>query len=374
MKQLLLIFSVLIATSAMAQKISFSNQIVNSKDENIVAIRDEWKLYLVDCVKAYIKKDTQSLNKYWNNVDIETKNSLIAIFQISDKIPLCFYGEMVTYDITKLDNDFYRIKTLALLADTISKGVAANFTLFAKVKNKEVEFCSYFQKIQPTLKTFSTKYIEYFYPADFGFNNNEAMIADEFYNKLISDFKVEKKEKVTYIVAKDLDSANNLIGFEYSIRSSTSKDAGYYIQRSNMMFSSQIAHKHELVHAVLESKYPNAPRLFHEGIATYLGGTNGQEYEYHAKQLEEIAKSQNDIDFSKFDEWDKNIDDKTNPFYTIGAIIIDYAYKTGGQEKVEALFTSQNEVSVTIENELGIEKGEINTFIKSYLSKLSIKN
>lgn len=367
MKKILFLILITISTGTFGQKISFSNQIVNSTDENIVAIREQWKSYLTDCVKSYITKNEELLHKYWNDSDVQKQYYSIAMQQISDKIPTCFYGEMVTYDITKLDNEYYRIKTLALLSDSISKGVAANFTQFAKVDNEKVKFQSYLEFEEPNLNSYTTKHIKYFYPKDFQFDKSEAETAEKLYSQLLNDFDVDTNTKITYIVANSLDESNKLIGFDYSIRSSTSKDAGYYIQNSNIMFSSQIAHLHELVHSVVQTKYPNASQLFHEGIATYLGGTNGQEFSFHLKMLKEITNNQEKIDFSNFNNWNKIVDDKTNPFYTIGAIIIDYAYKMGGQEKVEALFKSTGEINNTLKNELQIEN--IDSFIKDYLTK-----
>lgn len=365
MKRLIFILLISLTTATFAQKISFSSQIVNSTDENIIAIREQWKLYWVDCIKAYITKDEQILSKYWDNVDIQHQYSSIAINQLSDQIPIFFYGELVTYDMTKLDDEYFRLKTMVLMSDSISKGVAADFTLFATIKDNEVKFCSYFQKQLQTLITYSTAHIDYYYPSNFTFDTNDAIKAENMLRELLQDFNIDKGRKITYIVSTDIESANRLIGFDYSIHSSTSKNAGYFIKSSDMLFSCQVAHLHELVHVVVESKYPNVSRLFDEGIATYFGGSNGHEYKFHLKQLQEIINNQANINFSKFDEWDKIIDNMTNPFYTIGAIFIDYAYKLGGQEKVESLLKSEDDINSTLEKELGID--DANTFIKSYL-------
>jgi hypothetical protein len=367
MKKLIVIILISLTTGTFAQKLSFSNSIVNSTDENIITIREQWKAYIKDCMMSYITKNEETLHKYWNDLDVKNKYSSIAMYQVSDKFPAIFLGEMVTYDITKLDNDLYRLKTLILFSDSISKGVTADFNLFANLNDNKVKFVSHLQNKESQLKSYSTDHIKYLYTNDFSFNKKEAQRAEKMYSQLLSDFDIDFTDQITYIVANNLEIANRVIGFDYSTRSSTLKDAGYYMQKSNIMLSCQVAHLHELVHVVLQSKYPNAPQLFHEGIATYLGGTNGEKYKFHLKMLKEIAKSQENINFSNFNEWHKIIDDKTNPFYTIGAIFIDHAYKIGGQEKVEALFKSTEEVNDTLINVLQIEN--IDAFIKDYLTK-----
>jgi hypothetical protein len=366
MKRLLLILLIYLTIGSFAQETSFSNQIVNSTDRNIIAIREQWKLYVKDCLTSYFTKDEQLLNKYWNDIDIQNQYSSIAMYQTLDA-PVALLGEMVTYDITKLDDGSYRLKAMVLMSDSISKGIAANFTLYAAVKDNQVKFCSYFQKHKESFKTYSTTHIDYYYPSDFSFDTNDAKKAEKLFAKLLLDFNINKEKKITYIVANDIDSDNRLIGFDYSLQGGTFKGAGYFKEKFNMLFSCQVAHLHELVHVVVESKYPNVPRLFDEGMATYLGGSAGYDYAFHLNQLRELVRNQKDVNFSNFDEWHKVLENGTNHFYTIGAIFIDYAYKLGGQEKVESLLKSKDDINTTLQKELGIDNPDV--FIKSYLKK-----
>jgi len=68
----------------------------------------------------------------------------------------------------------------------------------------------------------------------------------------------------------------------------------------------------------------------------------------------------------------------SNHFYTIGAIFIDYALKNDGPQKVIKLFqysglnynTSEGAKSA-IEQELGIKKDQINSFLKTYIQNFN---
>ncbi|MBA7541130.1 hypothetical protein ES705_33437 [subsurface metagenome] len=72
---------------------------------------------------------------------------------------------------------------------------------------------------------------------------------------------------------------------------------------------------------------------------------------------------------------------ETNYFYTVGAIFIDYALRIGGVEKVLALFkqpvTNQNtsgDAIDAINKELGLEKSQVDTFIKKYIKDYTSRN
>ena len=164
--------------------------------------------------------------------------------------------------------------------------------------------------------------------------------ADTYFAHLKNEFKFQPKNKIKYIVAESIDEANTYLGFDYSLRSSVSKNAGYFLAEQNIIVSCQVDHYHEIVHSVFMTKYPNAPALFQEGIATYFGGTGGNNFDFQIAQLCEMIESNPNTDLSKFNDLNKLLENGSNHFNTIGAIFIDYAFKKGGSEKVIALFST----------------------------------
>lgn len=373
MKNTFFLFLFLISFSLTGQQLSFSNSIISSQDKNVIELRELWKSYLQDCVRSYIKKDKNITSKYWNNEEIENGFYNLVMYQVMPTVPLCLLGETVTFDITKLDNDFYRIKSLVIQSDSISKGIPVIFNVYAKQENEQFKFYSQFFISKSSLSIFSTKNIEYYYSSDFNFDKKEAKKAEKFYSKLLNDYDYSPKNKIKFIVAKNPETANKYIGFDHSIRSSTLKYSGYFLEEQNTILSGQISHNHELVHSVFESKFPNAPQLFNEGIATFMAGSNGESFNFHIEQLFEIMNSNQEADFSNFNDWNKLIDNSTNPYYTIGAVFIKYAFETGGSQKMISLFQYKNSKEDTynaISKELGIEQKGINGFLRNYVSEL----
>ncbi len=173
---------------------------------------------------------------------------------------------------------------------------------------------------------------------------------------------------------ESIDEANTYLGFDYSLRSSVSRNAGYYLTEQNTIVSCQVDHFYEIVHSVFMAKYPNASSLFQEGIATYFAGTGGNNFDFQIAQLCEMIESNPNTDLSKFNDLNKLLKNGSNHFYTIGATFIDYAFKKGGSEKVISLFQypkSNEEKLSAISKELEIGENDIDSFLKNYIIKLN---
>jgi len=376
MKKFFCFTLLLINFSVFGQKISFSPEILSSKDTEISSVRELWKLYIQDCIKSFITKDKALTLKYWNEVELKNGYSDLTIDNLSSAVPLYLYGEIVTFDIKKTENGFLRIRSLILQSDSTSKNVLGVFSVYSKKETTGYKFYNHFFIAKSTLKHYSTAHFNYFYPADYDFNIEKVKETENFYSNLSTQYDFQPKNKITYIIGKTLDEANSFIGFDYSLRNSASKNAGYYLNNQNILVSCQVDHHHEIVHSIFETKFPNAPKLFHEGIATYYGGTSGEKFDFHVNLLQAIINSNTEIDLSNFDEWDKIIENKTNPFYTIGAVFIGYAFKLGGKQKVLALFKYPNTKEGTysaITTELGIDRGKIDLFLNEYIKNYKKK-
>lgn len=370
MKKLLCFILLLINFSVFGQEISFSPEILSSRDSEISSVRELWKSYIQDCIKSFITKDNALTLKYWNEAELKNGYSDLAIDNLSSAVPLYLYGELVTFDIKKTENGFLRIRSLILQSDSTSKSVLGIFSIYSKKETTGYKLYNHFFIVKSKLNHYSTAHFDYFYPADYDFNIEKVKATENFYSNLSNQYDFQPKNKINYIIGNTLDEANSFIGFDYSLRSSVSKNAGYYLSNQNILVSCQEDHHHEIVHSIFETKFPNAPKLFHEGIATYYGGTSGEKFDFHVTQLQTIINSNTEIDLSNIDEWDKIVESKTNPFYTIGAIFIDYAFKLGGKQKVIALFKYPNTIEgaySAISTELGINRDKMDLFLKEYI-------
>jgi hypothetical protein len=365
MKYTVIFILVLIPISIFGQGITFSSEIINSKDPQIEAVRDLWKSYVSTCKNVDVKPSVE----YWNKSEIDQGFTDIIMKVIGTPY---HFGNLIVSDIKKVDNDYYRIHNIWFYGDST---YMFKFNVYAKKEvNSYKLFNSYFV-LKPKLLHFQTDNFDYYYPQNFSFNIQKAKQSAEFYSKISSLYGNTDKRKIIYIVGTNLDEANSIIGFDHSLVSSSNPFAGNTINCQNfMILSGRENHFHEIVHSVLFPMFPNSHMLFQEGIATYYGGNVNRKLSDFILELKKIIKDKPELDLSKFDDIDKILNDgKFNNFYFLGAIFIDYALKMGGPKKVLALLRypindqySFEDTKSAIQQELGIEKNQIDSFIKKY--------
>ena len=374
MRRLLCILLLIINISVSGQKITFSPEILNSTDRDVKEIAALWKNYF----ESYSLKNDTTVVNYWNNEEIKSGSNDMIKYLASPQLPIYKMGNHITFDIRKLDDKFYEINTMFELGEGNQKMMYAIYRVCAKKNNGKYELYNDFYYNKQLLKSIKIGRISYYYPYSYPMDNKNIKDAKETvlkFENIQKYYRIEKNTPITYILANSIDECDAIIGLPYTMIRSYSKYAGLTIY-PNTLLSCRPNHLHELIHGLFIPLYPNAPSLFHEGIATYYGGTCGEKFDFHVKQLQAIINSKPDADLSNFDNWDKLIEDKTNPFYTIGAVFIDYAIKIGGAEKVLALFKypSTNEgIYAAINSELGIKKDKINSFLKDYINNYKKK-
>lgn len=364
MKRILISILIIIPLSVWGQKITFSSDIQDTKDSSIIQVRELWKAYVTNCQNGFDKSSFDYWNKY------ETEQGFTDIVKAAIDLPPYFNSELAVFDIKKAYNDYYRIRNIWYTGDTISKSYLAIFSVFAKKTNAGYKLYNNFYVVKPKLQHYQVANFDYYYSSIYSFNSQKANQMAELYSKISLMYGNTDKRRVTYIVGNNLDEANNIIGFDYTIMSSSFPDAAYTIKGLNILLATREDYKHEIIHSIFMPMFPKANALFHEGIATYYGGSAGQNYSNLIKQLGNMINKNPGIDLSKFDDLFKILEDGTNYFYTIGAIFIDYAYKIGGTKKVLALFQSPDSTDnaiLAIEKELGIEKNHIDSFLKKYI-------
>jgi len=128
---------------------------------------------------------------------------------------------------------------------------------------------------------------------------------------------------------------------------------------------------HEIVHAfIFRSLGRSGMDLLHEGLATWLGGSNEHPYAWHRAQLQRMLAEEPERDLRQ----DLNVydsayyADETNVAYTIGALVVEHILRTAGREALFALFAEEHADLSALEKH-GIREAEINGWVREALEK-----
>lgn len=125
---------------------------------------------------------------------------------------------------------------------------------------------------------------------------------------------------------------------------------------------------HEVVHLYLNPIYPNSP--LKEGIATFYGGSLGNDYQTSLVRLNNYIQKYPEINIADHSEF-YYLDEQTNPIYAIQAFICHLVYKEKGVNGLKELMqkTSLDEVYRV---EFGIEPDKQNEFLRTEISKFVV--
>ena len=374
MFRVLIVSFLLIPTILCGQKISFSSEVKNSPNREIIQIREFWESYIKDISISNSATRHNVFAKYWNKEELDLGFTDI----INDELPVYSLGKLIVLSIDNKNNGYYNIKNKVVNNSNKEPGTTyAIFNICIKKESSGYKLYNYFNLNKASLSHSRFGEIDYYYPKNFAFNSSKATETADFYTKISSIYSGNIKKNLTYIVANNFNEANNLIGFDQSIVTSSAPYAGFSIKNQGIILSCRIDHLHEIVHAVFFSRFPNTPALFNEGIATYYGGTGGFSLPSLIRQFKEFIKNDPVANLSDLNNLDQIKENGTNNFYILGALLIDYTIKIGGPQKVINLFDystnkhlSSDDPWPAIEIELGIKKDQFDTFIKKYLESL----
>lgn len=351
MKRLLFILILCVSIDANAQ-LRFSDEITNSQDPDIQEISKIWQ--------HYFSLPTQIADSlYWN----KTENRGDIIRDAQKGYPF-YTGKHLTFNIRKMTSNIYEITTQN---EYSGDNIPYIYKVCAQREGDHFKLYNYFHFASEQAKSYKTGIISYYYPHSFNFNKTLADNTETLLSELISDLKMKQTPNITYLVANTLDESNDMLGYIHTIYRSELRYAGFMLNPA-ILVSCRENHTHELVHALTYANFPNAPKILHEGLAVYIGGSGIWSNHEHIQFLKHYKVD----DWSDYYSYETLIDGMTNPFYTVGMLLIDHAMKNGGMSKVHKLL-SYCDIDKMLADEWGIKtKKQVNDFIGSLITNYPI--
>ncbi|MGZ5245309.1 MAG: hypothetical protein ACXWD4_15415, partial [Bacteroidia bacterium] len=319
---------------------------------------------------------------YWNKAEVENYGKS-NYFLVENEINrgtenyLHFIKMAATIrimSIRKIDN-FYKIRYMLCFNDPKLGEILEEFYhIYAGYENGSLKLYNPLP-INATLycNSKTVGYVKYHYPKYHKFNNELAEKQNVFLQKMSKRFNM-KLDTVDYYFAATREELDRLRGYDWRVGSSGEEiPEGKAKPENNTVFCTGLGEycPHELIHIFFIPKFPDAHFWFHEGLATFLDGSRGYDLNWHLKKLNLYLKNHPEIDLTNMLKY-RTIDQYTDFRYALGGFLMKLAYEKGGDALMEKLLQSgksQDNFYATIEHNLGVQRKDLNIFIREELDK-----
>jgi len=348
--------------------IKFNYWNIDTSNQDIKAVADLWKNYLICRLYGYVQKNDTLGLKFWNE---EEKKLYHDPDMILETDPWLNIIQTNILEIKPVENGFYRIMNVKAEVDSAGEfKTSAIYYVLAKKTGGNFRLFSYLYLEKEKMNRKLIGNTCYYFPGNYNFSEKNARKFLSFQDSLSSLFSLPESRSLIYIIDKDNPAMLSHLGyFYYSI--GTALKGGKLINNEDLILSSlNENHRHELVHYFTGKKNPEVIGFFDEGLATYFGGNLGNVLQWHINYLNNYLKNKPDLDISDENKF-SYINAGENPQYVLGAIVIKYTIDRFGFQKVLDLlkYSKKNHTyKDVVEKELGIKNTELNAFYRNYLT------
>lgn len=363
-KKILFIFSFLCCTSLYSQKVTY-NHILDSTDSTT---REIQRIF-----EAYLKSEPQKQqpNKFWN---AEVQQNFEQFDFLEDEFnPSLYMGFPAHVLSIKSNGDLHQVKVqYSYCQEDGNPYVLAIVNYYLKPVNGELRL---FNALSINRKKWNMEklgLIDYYFPKDHEFNRNKASNANDFIDKITEIFEVPPSS-FEYYLADDYDEIQELKGLDYYIGMG-GKNIPSGKASANRIFGAGLGedYLHEIVHVQIDKHFPNKHYWVTEGLATFLSGeSRGKPIEWHQKRIHEYLKENPTVNLNNLTDF-VTYDAYTDYHYALGSFLMSRLYQKGGWDLIKKALKSgksEDDFYSFLEQELGVPKSQLNTYIRGELEK-----
>ena len=197
----LLLLLQVVSYHLLCQNLNFSNDILNSKDNEIKAIKTLWENYF----NFYSSHNDSTKTFFLNKMERTEATDDIIKYAISRQRPIYNIGEHFTFDIRKLNDEFYEIFTQLKFKKNIDdETIFMIYRVCAKKDDGTYKLYNAFYYEKQLLKSMKIGDIDYYYPCSYLMSSekiNDAKNAVKTLDSIQKYYHIKPKFPITYIVA-----------------------------------------------------------------------------------------------------------------------------------------------------------------------------
>ena len=355
-------------TTTFGQSVISIDKLVDTTDIETKKVVELWINYLES------KPDSLYDNPYWNSKEkAEHKH---FDFLEGEFEPSLYMGFPVTILNVKNINGLYRIKSIFASCDATGKPpyIFCIVNVFAKKENGEYKLFNALPiNRDKEWNHRKAGYIDYYFPFYHSFDSVKAEKQNAFMIDVCKNFEVPIKQ-VEYYFADDFNEIERLRGFDYE-RGTSGKLIPQGKSGDDKVYCGGMGeyYPHELIHVFINPNYPNCHNWVLEGLATFLGGSRGEELVWHIRRANDYLLKHQEIDLNNILKL-VSIDEYTDYRYVIGGLICELIYEKGELKLLrDFLNTGKTDQDYynAIELFLNVKQKDLNAFLRTELIKHS---
>jgi hypothetical protein len=209
--------------------------------------------------------------------------------------------------------------------------------------------------------------ITFIYPPEHKFDEELARRANEFCNRIASEFRFPDWKPFDFYITANGDALGKLLNFDFSF---AGYSTGIGMNENRILLSGLGSefYPHEFIHLIVPKFERHA--IIEEGFATWKGGAMEKTFDERAKILANEIFLNDSVTFT--DILNKKWGWQHAAFYTTGAILCHAAYAKGGVAFVNKLLETSNDDDALVETIcllFEIKKENLNSFWRSEVLK-----
>lgn len=349
----------LLSADLIGQSISFNAQ-VNLENQEVAAV--------ARLIEAYLSSNPQDqkANSYWNQEDQERYTDYD--FLESEFQPSLYMGYPAhVLSITK-EKDHFRIKVKFAHAKAVPP-LLAIVNYVAKKQNGVYRLYNALEFNRRNWERHSLGMVQFYHPSYHQFDSLKAQALVDFIEESCMNFAVIPRP-MEYYFANSFGEVQALRGFDYYLGEENSQDpSGKAAENKVYCGGMGEYYPHEVFHVQIDPYFPNKHFWLSEGIATLLGGSRGENLNWHIKRCHAYLEQHPEIDLSKALEL-RNMDDSTAYHYVLGGLIAQRILEKGGYPLLIEFMQSgktDQEYYAALERFLGVAQSDLNQYLRAQL-------
>ncbi len=250
------------------------------------------------------------------------------------------------------EEDSYAIRTAIIAKDVTQPYMKeqnpwAIIRIYAIKENNNWKLKNAFDFKIKGWKTISESNITYHFPSDIHLKKNEMLKSKLFCDSVSALLQIKTWQPFDYYITSSGDKESELLGFDFAFSAYTTGMAF----KPNILIggTGSAFYPHEFTHHVTEEKKIKH-KLIKEGLATWLGGSNGETFEQNLHTLSNAIRNNDTLTVDKVIDltWGWTV----NAFYTTGGLFCKLVYEKNGITGLNRLFSIPANDNVKLKEEL----------------------